>query len=70
MGAARTVADLLAELNNLAVFTIAIVIIVLGKAVVSKLDEFLENLQTAFVPAPFMGKYNAIFPEIHDQNSR
>ena len=31
------------------------------------MDEFLENLQTAFVPAPFMGKYIAIFPEIHDK---
>ena len=41
-----------------------------GKAVVSKMDEFLENSQTAFdpPPRPFFGKNVAIFSEIYDKS--
>ena len=37
--------------------------------VVSKMDEFVENFQTAFnpPPRPFFGKYVAIFLEIYDK---
>ena len=40
---------------------------VLGKPVVSEMDEFPENFRTAFDPPhPFFGKNVAIFPEVHD----
>ena len=44
----------------------------LGEPVLSKIYDFLENLQTAFdpPPRPFFGNFIAFFPKVHDQNFR